>query len=53
MKIRRWLLDQSSKALLFLFRMLGVHAHMRLKMSRGESGMPAVLYRGEADRSDG
>jgi len=37
MKIRRWLLDKSCAVLLFLFRMLGVHAQMHLKISRGDS----------------
>jgi hypothetical protein len=37
MKVRRWLLDKSCTALLFLFRMMGVHAQMRLKISQGNS----------------
>jgi hypothetical protein len=37
MKVRRWLLDKSCAVLLFLFRMLGVHAQMRLKISQGNS----------------
>lgn len=33
--VRSWLLYKSSEALLFLFRMIGVHAQMRLKIIRG------------------
>jgi hypothetical protein len=40
MKVRRWLLDKSCTALLFLFRMIGVHAQMRLKISLGNSKGP-------------
>jgi hypothetical protein len=36
MKIRRWLLDKSCAALLFLLQMLGMHAQMRLWISRGD-----------------
>jgi hypothetical protein len=36
-KVRRWLLDKSCTALLLLFRMMGVHAQMRLKISQGNS----------------
>jgi hypothetical protein len=36
MKVRRWMLDRSCTALLFLFRMIGVHAQMRLKISSGD-----------------
>jgi hypothetical protein len=37
MKVRRWLLDKSCTVLLFLFRMVGVHAQMRLKISQENS----------------
>jgi hypothetical protein len=37
MKVRRWLLDKSCTVLLYLFRMIGVHAQMRLKISSGDS----------------
>jgi hypothetical protein len=33
--IRGWLLYKSSEALLFLFRMIGVRAEMRLRITRG------------------
>lgn len=33
--VRGWLLYKFSKALLFLFRVIGVHAEMRLKIIRG------------------
>jgi hypothetical protein len=36
MKVRRWLLDKSCAALLFLFRMLGARARMHLNISRGD-----------------
>lgn len=36
MKIRRWLLDKACTALLFLLQMLGIHAQMRLWISRGD-----------------
>jgi hypothetical protein len=37
MKVRRWLLDKTCAVLLFLFRMLRVHAQMRLNISQGDS----------------
>jgi len=32
--LRGWLLNKSCGALLFLFRMIGVHGEMRLKVTR-------------------
>jgi hypothetical protein len=37
MKVGRWLLDKACPAVVFLSRMLGVHAQMRLNFSRGDS----------------
>ena len=35
--VRRWLLNKSCEVILLFFRMIGVHAVMRLKILRGES----------------
>jgi hypothetical protein len=37
MKVRRWSLDKSCAVHLFVVQALGVHAQMRLKISRRDS----------------